>query len=190
MMVLAAISAVVMAQAPEALVKQSSEKMLVPFYVPRSFRTGFFINSPVATPHFRIQWEGVLIDQPRNQFIWTVLAGSGVGLGVPSPMTAHFQHTALAGFGYRGDYKVISWGFHAGVGPVWYRAFFVPDSGYAADSTVLPYAEGQIQLGIRLHQHLRLGIYGGYGSPFTFRRGSPGNTYVGGVDLGIFVDWR
>ena len=187
---LALLTSMVLTQAPEALVKQSSDVPLVPFYVPRSVRLGVFVNSPMVTPHFRVQWEGVLIDQARNKFVWVISVGSGIGANPPGIMTAHYQHVALGGIGYRGDFGKVAWGFQAALGGVWYRAFFVPGRGQGEEDRVLGYAEGHLHLGYRFLEHLRIGLYGGYASPFAFAIGRPGNTYVGGIDLGLFVDWR
>lgn len=189
-MLLALATSLLLAQAPEAIVKQSTDKPLVPFYVPRAVRLGVFVNSPMVTPHLRLQWEGVLIDQPRNKFVWVLQVGTGIGAGVPYPMTSHYQHVLLGGLGYRGDFGKVAWGFQATVGGVWYRAFYAQGVGHLEENQVIGYAEGHLHLGYRFAEHLRIGVYGGYASPFFFTFGRPGNTYVGGFDFGVFIDWR
>lgn len=176
--------------APGTPAVESSKGPLVPWFVPRSASVGVFINSPVVTPHFRLAWEGAIISQPRNDLIWLFTLGSGVGLGVPSPMTSHSQHVVLAGLGYRSDHPLIHWGFHVAAGGVWYLAQFLPTSSFKEESRVLGYIEGRVQFGIHLSRHLRLAVYGGYASPFQFNVRFPGNTYVGGVDTGLVIDWR
>ncbi len=174
--------------APTRAVEETTP--LVPWFVPRSASVGFFFNSPVVTPHFRVAWEGYILDQPRNALIWTAVVGSGVGLGLQKPMNTHYQHVALVGLGYRGDYRVVSWGFHVATGPGWYRAGYEAGSTYKFENRVLGYIEGHLQLGIRLTPHFRLGLYFGYASPFVFTRTFPGNTFVGGLDTGVVFDWR
>lgn len=166
------------------------EGPFVPWYVPRSLSLGVFVNSPVASPHFRLAWEGALISQPRNVLIWTFTAGSAIGLGVVKPMTEHYQHAFLLGVGYRSDYTLFHWGFHVVTGPLWYRAAYLPNSLYGFESRVLPYIEGRLQIGLRLSGPWKLAAYFGFASPFVFNPRFPGNTFVGGFDGGLVLDWR
>jgi hypothetical protein len=169
---------------------EPAEARWVPWYVPRSFSVGFFFNNPVVTPHFRLAWEGVIINQPRNELIWTFTAGSGVGLGLLSPMKSHYQHAFLVGLGYRSDRPLLHWGFHVASGPLWYRADYQQPSAYAFEDRVLGSIEGRLQLGLRLAGPLKLAAYFGFASPFVFNQRFPGNTYVGGIDAGVLLDWR
>lgn len=187
-MVLALVCSGVLAAAPAPAVVPDAP--LVPWFVPRSATLGVFINPPMAAPHFRIAWEGAIVSQPRNDLIWLFTLGSGVGVGVPSPMTSHSQHVALAGLGYRSDHTLIHWGFHIVSGVAWYRATYLPNGFYPDESRVLGYIEGRVQFGFRVTPHFRLAAYFGYASPFIFNVRFPGNTYVGGVDTGIVIDWR
>ncbi len=166
------------------------EGPLVPWYVPRSASVGVLINPPVVTPNVRLGWEGTIVSQPRNDLVWIFNLGTGVGLGVQAPMTEHSQHVAVAGLGYRSDRRLLHWGFQLGAGVAWYRAAYTPNVFYRFESRVVGYAEGRVQVGLRLSRHLILALYGGYASPFTFDVRSPGNTFVGGVSTGLVVDWR
>ncbi len=166
------------------------DKPLVPWFVPRTLTLGVFINPPMVSPHVRLGWEAAILSQPRNDLIWLFQLGTGGGLGVPAPMVTHWQHTVLAGFGYRSDHAVLHWGFHVVSGPLWYLANYRPGSFNQFESRVVGYIEGHVQLGIRLAPHFRLAVYFGYASPFTFNQRFPGNTYVGGVDTGVVLDWR
>ncbi len=173
-----------------ATVSEVPDAPLVPWFVPRSAALGVFINSPMVTPHFRLAWEGAILSQPRNDLIWIFTLGSGVGVGAPTPMASHQQHVVLAGFGYRSDHPVIHWGFHVASGILYYRATFLPGAN-AEESRALGYIEGRLQFGVRITPHFRLAAYFGYASPFVFNpQRFPGNTYVGGVDTGIVIDWR
>lgn len=163
---------------------------LLPPYLPRSAAIGVFINPPMVSPHLRLFWEGMLIDQPRNALIWIAGLGTALGVNPQPPMTAHFQHVVLAGLGFRSDHQLLHWGFHVTAGPVWYRAAYAPGAIYRFENRVLGYIEGRAQLGLRVLPHLRIGVYFGYASPFTFQTQYPGNTFVGGIDTGLFVDWR
>ena len=191
-MVLALMCSAVIASGPVEV----TEAPLVPWYVPRSASLGFFINppgdgsGPSTTPHFRLAWEGAIVSQPRNDLIWLVSLGSGIGVAVLPSMTSHSQHVAIAGFGYRSDRPLIHWGFHVASGVAYYRATYLPGGFYKDESRVLGYIEGRLQVGVRVSGHLKLAAYFGYASPFVFSVRYPGNTFVGGFDLGLVIDWR
>jgi hypothetical protein len=183
----ALISSFVLAASPAA---PPSEGPLVPWYVPRSASVGVFINAPVVAPHFRLAWEGAIVSQPKNDLIWLVTGGSAIGVGLIDPMKEHYQHAFLAGLGYRSDREVLHWGFHVAAGALWYRAAYRQNPLYAFESRVLGYIEGRAQLGLRITKALKLALYFGYASPFAFNVRFPGNTYVGGIDAGLVLDWR
>ncbi len=185
-MVLALVCSGMLAAAPVA----QTAVPLVPWFVPRSISLGVFINPPMTTPHFRLAWEGAIVSQPRNDLIWYFGLGSGLGLGMPASMTSHSQHVVVGGFGYRSDHQVITWGFHVAAGAAWYFATFKPGGFYPNESRPLGHIEGRLQFGVRLTPHFRLAAYFGYASPFAFNVRFPGNTYVGGVDTGLVIDWR
>lgn len=170
--------------------ESSDQASLVPWFIPRSASLGIFINWPMVSPHFRLTWEGALLSQPHNDLVWLFTVGSGAGLEPPRPMTTHYQHVALAGFGYRSDWPWVHWGFHVVGGVLWYRAGYLPGSFYQFESRVLGFVEGRLQLGIRITPHFRLAAYFGYASPLAFFPQFPGNTYAGGVDTGLVFDWR
>ncbi len=185
-MVLALVCSGVLAASPVS----ETAVPLVPWFVPREISLGVFINPPVATPHFRLAWEGAIVSQPRNELIWYFGLGSGIGLGTPSPMLSHSQHVVVGGFGYRSDHPLITWGFHVAAGGAWYFTAYKPGGFYMNESRALGYIEGRLQFGIRITPHFRVVPYFGYGSPFVFNPRFPGNTFVGGVDTGLVIDWR
>jgi len=166
------------------------DKPLVPWFVPRTASFGVFINPPMVSPHLRLGWEAAILSQPRNELIWVFNLGTGGGVGVPTPMVTHWQHTVLGGFGYRSDRPVFHWGFHFAAGPLWYLANYLPGAFNKFESRVVGYIEGRLQAGVRLAPHFRLAAYFGYASPFVFNAQFPGNTFVGGFDAGVVLDWR
>jgi hypothetical protein len=163
----------------------------VPAWLPRGAAIGLFVNSPVVTPHLRLQWDITFYESDRDAFLGVLGLGTGFGAGLPQGMVEHYQHVALGGIGYRNTAKLFHWGFQIQLGPVWYRAAFTPGSAYAFESRVLGYAEGRVQAGLHLQPHLILGLFAGFASPWAFSyQRYPGNTYVGGFDFGLFADWR
>jgi hypothetical protein len=183
-----ALLTILLSTTPE--VSSTSSGPLVPWFVPRSASIGLFVNSPVVSPHVRLAWEAAIISQPRNDFIWTAVLGTGLAATPQRPMSSHYQHVFLLGLGYRSDHTQLHWGFHIAPGVVWYRAAYLPGSDYRFEDRVIGYLEGRLQLGLKVAPHLRVAAYVGFASPFTFKQELPGNTFVGGVDFGIVVDWR
>jgi hypothetical protein len=171
---------------------QKLEEHLVPPFVPRAISFGILINSPMVTPNVRLDWNIDLYASSTHNFFALGTVGSGFGAALPVGMTAHYQHTLMVGFGYRNATRVIHWGFQFGVGPVWYRAFFAPTQPYASENKVLGYAEGRLQAGYQLAPHLLLGVYFGFGSPWTVDTTGryPGNIYIGGLAPGLYLEWN
>lgn len=184
-------SALLLAADEAETLDEGPPEPLVPFYVPRAASLGFFyaIDREQITPHFRLQWEGMVVDQPHNALGWFINFGSGFGANPPDPMTAHFQHSALAGIIYGSDRPVFHWGLQVGFGGVWYRAFFQPNT-FRPENYVLPYVEGRVQAGVKVHPHVRLALYIGYGSPVYYPPGRKGSLFTGGLDFGLVIDWR
>ncbi len=162
----------------------------IPWYVPRTFSLGLFINPPVATPHFRIGWEIGVLEQPRNHLVALWQIGSGTGASLPPGFKGLYQHVAIVGVGYRSTREVFHWGFTVTFGALWYRASFVPGSVYQFENRVLSYSEAHAQAGWRVLDHLVIGVYAGYASPWDVSIRFPGNIYTGGPLFGFFADWR
>jgi hypothetical protein len=159
----------------------------VPAWAPRDVSLGITLNSPLASAQLRLGWQITFYERGGHDLVVTAVLGTGLALALPLGMTAHLQHVALVGLGYRKVGKVISWGFQWGIGANWYSASF---AAAAAESRVVPFTEGRAQLGVRARDHLVLGVFAGYGSPVRFDARFPGLTYTGGLSIGLFVDWR
>jgi hypothetical protein len=155
---------------------------------------GLTINQYGAAAHARVTGEVTFYHRPRNDLVGLVQVGSGLGLGLPTSgyYAEHYQHVAMAGFGYRSNGPLLSWGFQWAVGAVWYRAAFFPDVPFPPtfESRVVPYTEGRLQLGLRLAPSLRAGLYVGYGSTLYYSILHPGTLFIGGFMFGAYVDWR
>ncbi len=161
-----------------------------PWFLPRSATLGLFFNSPVVTPHARLSWELGLVEQPHNDFVFTVQVGSGVGTALPEGMAELYQHLALAGLGYRSTRTVFHWGFTFTAGTLWYRASWVRGSPLRFDNRVIGYTEATARAGVKLAEHFIIGVQAGYSAPMTINRNFPANVYTGGVAVGLFLDWR
>jgi hypothetical protein len=120
-----------------------------------------------------------------------LVLGTGTGASMPTAFKEHFQHVVLLGVGYRSNKEKWQWGFQVGSGPLWYMTNYVPEVFYENENRVLGYVEGNVRAGLKLFPGAYTGIYFGYASPWSFdAQRYPGNTYCGGVDFGVYVDWR
>lgn len=159
----------------------------VPPWAPRDASLGVTINSPMVSAQFRLGWQIAFYERGGHDLVVTIVLGTGVAMSRPSGMTAHYQHVALAGIGYRKVGPLLNWGFHWGIGANWYQALY---PAFPTESRVVPYTEGRGQFGLRLMKHFVLGLFVGYGSPVQFDVRFPGQTYTGGLMVGLFADWR
>lgn len=178
------------AESKPAESKSESSILPLPPWLPRGAAIGFFVNSPQVTPHVRLSWELALYERHLNDFVAVLTLGTGMGLALHPRLKEHYQHVALGGVGYRSNHASWQWGFQLQLGAVWYRAAYAPKEPYRFESRVLGYAEGRLQVGLKLANHLVLGVYGGYASPWEFNPVFPANIYVGGLDFGLYLDWR
>jgi hypothetical protein len=161
-----------------------------PAFLPRGASLGLFVNSPVIAPHLRLQWEFGIFSEPRSDILFFFNLGTGIAASLPTGMQSHFQHVALLGVAYRSNRETWQWGFQIGAGPLWYQTAYLPGVLYPFENRVVGYAEGQVRLGYKLFPGAYTGIYAGYGSPWEFNTRFPGTIYSGGIDVGLYLDWR
>jgi hypothetical protein len=159
----------------------------VPAWAPRTVSLGLTSREGLWSLQARVGWEAAFYERSGHDLVFTVHLGTGFALALPAGMTAHFQHVALVGLGYRKVSKRLNWGFHWGVGVDWYRAAY---SFALLEGRVVAYTEGRAQVGVRVLENLVLGGWFGYGSPVQFDARFPGQTYCGGIMFGLFADWR
>ncbi|MEW5737635.1 MAG: hypothetical protein AB1938_01850 [Myxococcota bacterium] len=159
----------------------------VPAWAPRTVSLGLTSREGMWSFQARLGWEAAFYERNGHDLVLTVHLGTGLALATPTGMTAHYQHVALAGFGYRKVSKLLNWGFHWGLGIDWYRAAY---DVAPLESRVVAYTEGKGQIGLRVLQNLVVGAWFGYGSPVTFDARYPGQTYCGGLMFGLYADWR
>lgn len=154
---------------------------------------GMLANKYGAAALVRVSGEVTLFSRPLNDFVALVQVGSAVGVVLPSDgdFREHYQHTAVAGFGYRSNHELLSWGFQLGLGAAWYRASFFPGT-FPFDTWVSAYVEGRVQLGIKLAPNFRSGLFVGYGSllRYPWYGVHQGSWFVGGGLFGLYADWR
>jgi hypothetical protein len=166
-----------------------------PAWLPRGAFLGTYVRGGALTPQARLQWELTFFEKKKDALVLLLDGGVGWAAGLPStavegfdaPIASFYEHTVMAGVGYRNQSpEGFHWGFQVTGGPVWYGAHF-RDLPHETESAGL--IEGRVQLGYRLGSVV-LGVSGGYGEPFSYRRRSLSRQFLGGALFGFFADWR
>jgi len=190
-MVASALVLVALLEAADSSVSQLGVEGPKPNTVGLGANIGLFVNKFGVATHARISGEFTLYSRPLNDLVALIQVGSGMAISFPSDSVfkEHYQHVAMAGFGYRSNHDLISWGFQLALGAVWYRTSFKPGP-YLFESTVTVYSEGRAQFGIKLATSFRMGVYVGYGSPLYYPLLHPGSLFVGGFMFGLYADFR
>jgi hypothetical protein len=135
----------------------------------------------------RLQWQLTLFEQRKDGLVLLAEGGVGWAAALPDAASAFYEHPLMVGVGYRNqDPEGFHWGFQVTGGPVWYGAHF---RDLPAERATAGLMEGRIHVGYRVGPVV-LGVSGGYGEPFSYRRRSVSPQFLGGALFGFFADWR
>lgn len=165
-----------------------------PFYLPRAIWAGTFIHGQTVTPQVRVQWEGMLIQQYRDVLAVVMEVGGGYGVRFPTgvginedaTMTYLYQHSIVAGIGYRGwRFQNFRWGVQILLGPHFYGARY---DILPKENRVNGMVEGRARFGWDLGP-VSVGASVGYASPFSRPFLSAAAPHLGGFMAGAYVDW-
>jgi hypothetical protein len=168
-----------------------------PAWLPRGAFLGTSIRDGAVMPQARLQWQfvffksrtdtlGVLVE-PIGSFALikpdTVVEGADVDLTQLQLYSLMFAagYTSRRGRG-------LEWGFQLGTGPAWFRARF-RNAPRAEESYWGGLLDGRARIGYRFSS-VSLGLAVGYGDPYNYRRASLARSYIGGLQLGFYADWR
>jgi hypothetical protein len=168
-----------------------------PAWLPRGAFLGTSIRNGAVVPQARLQWQlvffksrtdalGVLIEPLAAAALIkpdTVVEGDDVD------MTSLQLYSLMFAVGYtsrRG--RGLEWGFQLGTGPAWYRARF-RNGPKDEESYWGGLLDGRARIGYRFGS-VSLGLAVGYGDPYNYRRSSLARSYIGGLQLGFYADWR
>ncbi|MDY7232527.1 hypothetical protein [Hyalangium rubrum] len=171
------------------------EREYTPVWLPRGAFLGSYLRGGTVTPQARIQWQLTVFQDRKDALVLVLEGGGGFAVALPDtvvagadePIDSFHEHTVQVGGGYRNQSPSgFHWGFQVTAGPLWYGAHLrnLPDERYSAGLL-----EGRVHLGYQLGR-VALGVSGGYGEPFSYRRRSVAAPYAGGLLLGVFADWR
>lgn len=174
-----------------------------PAWLPRGVMLGVGISEEtIYLPSARLHWAFTITQQRIDALVATFDIGGAhaithtdfAGLYQRNAMESLDYGVAIFGVGYRGDRGKWNWGLHVGVGPMLYRATYVPTDEPTLDlpdeSNVLGWLEGRVQLGYRLTESIATGISVSYGSGLARPRAAYAYDHLGGIIFGVYADWR
>jgi hypothetical protein len=166
-------------------------------WLPRGVFLGPYVKGGAVVPQLRLQWQWTLIQERIDAFALIAEVGGGYDLAKPTnagprnnlELTQLYEHTAMLGFGYRGNWP-SGWhaGAHALAGPVLYGAKY-QDNLLPSEQRTAGLVEGRLQLGHSVGPFV-LGAALGYGELFGTSRRSNALEYLGGLNFGVYADWR
>ncbi len=191
------LSPLALAQPDESPREETDGARSTPAWLPRSAFLGTYINQGTVTPQARLQWQFPFFSAGSD--VLAVILEGGGGLAVatsdtlpdrePGSLEALQLHTAQVGLAYRSvRAQGFQWGFHVATGPAWFAARF-QGADKEEESYFIGLLDGRAQLGYRLGP-VDLGVSVGYGAPYNTRRTSLARSFIGGLKVGLFAEWR
>lgn len=143
-----------------------------------------------AVPFFRGRKDTLsLIFEPLASY--TAGYPSTVDEDTDVDMRALRLFSLVVGVGYRNRPRRgegMEWGFQVGTGPAWYAARF-DKADKDRESYWVGLIDGRAQVGYSFGAY-SLGVAVGYSDPYNYRRTSLARPYVGGLHLGLYLEWR
>ena len=173
-----------------------------PAWLPRGVYLGTTLRDGAVVPQARLQWQamfyqarhdalGVFIEPMVAQSVVTPSSLVADPFGtVPSGSLSSLRVYALVlSIGYTNRRESgFEWGFQVGSGPAWYQARF-QGASKDQESYLVGLLDGRLRAGYRVGP-IGLGLAVGYGDPYNYKRASLSHTFVGGLQLGLYADWR
>ena len=166
-----------------------------PAYLPRAVYAGASLNGALLTPQLRLQWELNIVQAKRDGLVFYLEGGGGYAIAFPKgfgatgtdAMTYFYQHSLLAGFGYRAVYETgLAWGFHLGTGPVFYGARYTT---LPRENRIGGVVEGGVQMGLKV-SGVVYGLAFRYANLYEVPRRVHSGPFIGGPWLGFYAEWR
>ncbi|OJT20802.1 hypothetical protein BO221_28230 [Archangium sp. Cb G35] len=168
-----------------------------PPWLPRGAYLGTFIRDGVIAPQARLQWQLVFFQGRSDTLGLLIEPMAAIAVARPAtvvededvPMTSLQYYSLMFALGYtsrRGP--GWEWGFQVGTGPAWLHARF-ENRSTDEEFYLGGLLDGRARIGYRFSS-VSLGFTVGYGDPYNYRRSSLARSYVGGLQLGFYADWR
>lgn len=197
------VSSVASAQQPPRAPAESP----TPVWLPRAALLSTYLRKGVVAPGVRVQWQVPVYRGRRDVLSLIIEPTAAWGVAFPDsdipddpgtvvredeevvPLSALRLYALVLGVGYSSRFASgLEWGFQVGTGPAWYSARF--SSGEKSrEAYLVGLLDGRAQLGYRFGS-VSLGVAVGYSDPYNYRRTSLARGHVGGLKLGVYVDWR
>ena len=172
-----------------------------PAWLPRAAFLGTSLEGGAIVPQVRLQWQLLFYEARRDSlglFIEPLAArpcsplvprGGPVRTVPPGTFTRLSLYSLVMSLGYTNRQESgLEWGFQVGTGPAWYEARF-QGSSKAQESYWVGLLDGRLRLGYHPGP-VSFGVSVGYSSPYNYKRSSLAHAYVGGLQLGLYADWR
>ena len=178
---------------PPAPPKDSSP----PAWLPRGALLATSLREGAVTPEVRLQWQlpffhrgqdmlGLLLE-PTASF--AAVRPTSLTLDEKASLRSLQFYSLMVGVGYTKRAETgLEWGFQINTGPAWYQARFT-GGGRAQESYFVGMLDGRARIGYRFAP-IGLGVTVGYGDPYNYRRTSLARPYIGGLQFGLYADWR
>ncbi|HYO52595.1 hypothetical protein [Archangium sp.] len=173
------------------------EQSPTPAWLPRGAFLGTFIRDGAVVPEVRLQWQ-VVFFQGRTDALGLLIEPTAAAAVVKPdtvvedanvPMTSLQLYSLMFAAGYTSRRSSgLEWGFQVGTGPAWFRAGFRGGSK-DRESYWVGLLDGRARIGYRFSS-VSLGLAVGYADPYNYKRSSLARSYVGGLQLGLYADWR
>lgn len=169
-----------------------------PPWLPRGAFLGTSIREGAVVPQARLQWQVVffqgrtdtlgLLIEPLAAF--ALIKPDTVVEDADVDMTSLQLYSLMFSVGYTSRRRGtgLEWGFQLGTGPAWLHARF-RNGPKDEESYWGGLLDGRARIGYRFRS-VSLGLAVGYGDPYNYRRSSLGRSYIGGLQLGFYADWR
>jgi hypothetical protein len=174
-----------------------------PVWLPRAALLSTSLRNGVVAPGARVQWQVPFYRGRRDALSLILEPTAAFAVAFPDnveddpntviredvPLSALRLYALVLGVGYGNRLESgLEWGFQIGTGPAWYSARFSAGEK-DRESYLVGLLDGRAQLGYRFGA-VSLGVAVGYGDPYNYRRTSLARGHVGGLQLGVYADWR
>lgn len=174
-----------------------------PVWLPRAALLSTYLRKGVVAPGARVQWQVPFYRGRRDSLSLSIEPTAAFAVAFPDnveddpntfiredvPLSALRLYALVLGVGYSNRLESgLEWGFQIGTGPAWYSARFSAGEK-SRESYLVGLLDGRAQLGYRFGA-VSLGVAVGYSDPYNYRRTSQARGHVGGLQLGVYADWR
>jgi hypothetical protein len=180
------------AQAPRPAELSAST---TPPWFPRAASLSVSLREGAVLPEARVQWQLLFFRSRKDSLGLLIEPSVAFAAARPSSipdasgaLTSLQLYSLLFGVGYTNRTESgLEWGFQVGTGPTLTQGRFTTSP--ARESAWMGLLEGRARIGYRFGP-VGSGIVVGYGDPYNYKRSSRSRPFIGGLQLGLYADWR